>query len=86
MVEFAGQTVGHYTDNKDVVCMLGGGSRQPKLQKLAMSFFLVLRKYKIVLHPVWISRESEIESVNRRIMKDASRLMINWHLNLKNPN
>ena len=31
LIEFAGQTVGHYTDNKAVVFILSGGSRQPKL-------------------------------------------------------
>ena len=60
LTEFAGQTVGHYTDNKAVCFIMGGGSRQPKLQKLAMSIFLALRKHNIVLNPIWISRESEV--------------------------
>ena len=54
------QTVGHYTDNKAVVFILGSGSRQPKLQFMAMDVFLSLRKFRIILHPVWISRDSEI--------------------------
>jgi hypothetical protein len=57
LVEFAGQTVGHYTDNKAVCYIMLGGSRQ---QKLTMYIFLSLRKHNIVLSPVWISRESEI--------------------------
>ena len=41
--EFSGQTVGHYTDNKGCVYILGGWSRQPKLQALALAIFLSLR-------------------------------------------
>ena len=52
LAEFAGQTVGHYTDNNAVCNIMIGGPRQPKLQKLAMSIFLSLRKHNIVLTPV----------------------------------
>ena len=52
LVEFAGQTVGHCTNNKAVCYIMGGGSRQPKLQTLAMSIFLALRKHSIVLNPI----------------------------------
>ena len=40
LVEFAGQTVGHYTDNVAVVYILGSGSTQPKLQALALDVFM----------------------------------------------
>ena len=60
MVEFAGQTVGHYTDNVATVYILGSGSRQPKLQALALDVFMSLRKYNITLCPVWITRDSAI--------------------------
>ena len=60
LVEFKGQTVGHYADNKGVVCILGNGSRQPKLQKMALEIYLALRKFRISLHPVWITRDSDV--------------------------
>ena len=60
LAEFAGQTVGHYTDNKAVCYIIVGGYRQPKLQSLVMSIFLALIKHSIVLTLVWITRESEI--------------------------
>ena len=60
LVEFEGQTVGYYIDNVAVVYILGSGSKQPKLQALAMEVFMSLRKYRITLCPVWISRDSEI--------------------------
>ena len=60
LIEFAGQSIGHYTDNKAVCCIMLGGSRQANFQKLALAIFLSLRKHNIVLTPVWISRESEI--------------------------
>ena len=56
--EFSGQTVGHYTDNKACVFILGGGSRQPKLQSLALAIFLSLRQYGITLVPIWVSTEN----------------------------
>ena len=57
-VDFEGQTVGHYTDNVAVVYILCSGSKQPKLQSLAMEVFMSLTKYRITLCPVWISRDS----------------------------
>ena len=62
LIEFSGQTVGHYTDNKGCVFILGGGSRQLKLQALALAIFLSLRRHGITLIPVWVSRENEIIS------------------------
>jgi hypothetical protein len=59
---YTGQSVTHYTDNKAVVCILGGGSRQPKLQVLALEIFLKLRSFIISLYPIWISRDFEIIS------------------------
>jgi hypothetical protein len=58
--DFEGETVGHYTDNKGCVCILGSGSRQPILQALALAIFLSLRRYNITLIPIWVSREHEI--------------------------
>ena len=60
LVEFEGHAVGHYTDNKALMYILGGGSKQPKLQALAMEVFMSLRKFRITLCPVRISRDSEI--------------------------
>ena len=60
LIEFEGQTVGHYNDNVAVVFILDSGSKQPKLQALAMDVFMSLRKYNITLCPVWISRDSAI--------------------------
>ena len=62
MSEYANLTVGHYSDNKAVSFILAGGSRQPKLQKLALDVFLALRKFNIVLVPIWVSRDNEIIS------------------------
>ena len=62
LVEFANNTVGHYTDNKAVTFILSGGSRNPRLQKLALEVFLALRKFHILLVPIWVSRENEIIS------------------------
>jgi hypothetical protein len=59
---YQNQSVTHYTDNKAVVCILGGGSRNVKLQALALEIFLKLRLFDIVLYPIWISRDSEIIS------------------------
>ena len=58
--DFEGKTVGHYIDNKGCVCILGSGSRQPKLQALALAIFLSLRRHNITLIPIWFSREHEI--------------------------
>jgi hypothetical protein len=78
--EFAGQTVGHYTDNRAVVFIFGGGSSNPKLQSLSLAIFLSLRKYKIILQPVWISRYSEIiqwaDQGSRSFMSDNYSLDI----------
>ena len=60
--EFVGKTVGHYGDNKAVCYILAGGSRNPRLQKLALDIFQSLRKYHILLVPTWISRENDIIS------------------------
>ena len=60
MEEFQGQTVGHYTDSKSVAFILSGGFRNTRLQKLSIDLFLKLRKFKITLIPIWISRDSEI--------------------------
>ena len=49
LVEFAGQTVVHYTANVATVYIIGSGSRQPKLQALALDVFMSLRKYNITL-------------------------------------
>ena len=62
LIEFENRTVGHYTDNKAVTYILSGGSRNPRLQKLALEVFLALRKFHILLVPVWVSRENEIIS------------------------
>jgi hypothetical protein len=78
--EFAGQTVGHYTDNRAVVFIFSGGSSNPKLQSLSLAIFLSLRKYKIILQPVWISRYSEIiqwaDQGSRSFMSDNYSLDI----------
>ena len=58
--EFRGKTVGHYTDSKSTVAILGGGSRNQKLQSLAIDIFLSLVAYNIKLVPVWVTRDSEI--------------------------
>lgn len=58
--EFRGKTVGHYTDSKSTVAILGGGSRNTKLQKLVVEIVLSLVAYNIRLCPVWITRDSEI--------------------------
>ena len=42
------------------MAILGGGSRNTKLQKLAMEIFLSLSDFNIKLLPVWVSRDSEI--------------------------
>ena len=60
--EYANRTIGHYGDNKAVCFILAGGSRQPKLQKLALDIFLALRKFNITLIPIWVSRENELIS------------------------
>ena len=60
--EYANRTIGHYGDNKAVCFILAGGSRQPKLQKLALDIFLALRKFNITLVPIWVSRENELIS------------------------
>ena len=60
--EFSNNTVGHYTDNKAVTFILSGGSRNPGLQKLSLEIFLSLRKFRILLVPIWVSRENEIIS------------------------
>jgi hypothetical protein len=62
LIEFENRTVAHYTDNKSVTYILSGGSRNPRLQKLALEVFLSLRKFHILLVPVWVSREDEIIS------------------------
>ena len=58
LVEYSGKTVGHYTDNKAVTFILSGGSRNSRLQKLALEIFLALRKYRILLVPTWVSRDN----------------------------
>ena len=58
--EFRGCTVGHYTDSKATVAILGGGSRNTKLQKLAIEIFLSLLAFNIKLVPVWVTRDSQI--------------------------
>ena len=70
LIEYANKTVGHYTDNKAVSFILAGGSRQPKLQKLALEVFLALRKFNIVLVPIWVSRDNEIISWADRGSRD----------------
>ena len=60
MIEFAGQTVGQYTDNVAVVYILGSGSKQSTVQALALEVFMSLRKYNITLCPVWVSQDSAI--------------------------
>jgi hypothetical protein len=60
--EYAGKTIGHYGDNKAICFILAGGSRQPNLQTLALDIFLSLRKFNIVLVPIWVSRENELIS------------------------
>ena len=58
--EYRGKTISHYSDSKACVAILGGGSRNTKLQKLAMEIFLSLSDFNIKLLPVWVSRDSEI--------------------------
>ena len=62
MHEYANRTIGHYGDNKAVGFILAGGSRQPKLQKLALDIFLALKKFNITLVPIWVSRENDLIS------------------------
>ena len=52
--------MGHFTDSKAVVFILSGGSRNPRLQDLFVSVFLTLRKFRITLIPVLISKDSDI--------------------------
>ena len=64
--EYTGKTIGHYGDSKAICLNLAGGSRQPKLQKLALDIFLSLRTFNIVLVPIWVSRLNA-----RGIMQEA---------------
>ena len=57
---FRNMSVHHYTDSKAMMYIIGGGSKQPRLQRLLRDAILNLRKFNITIHPLWISRDSEI--------------------------
>ena len=89
MVEFAGKTVGHYTDNVATVYIMGSGSRQPKLQALDLDIFMSLRKFNITLVPVWITRDSAIiqwaDSGSKDFHSDDYQFLFSlWRLDLVN--
>ena len=59
-VKFRNSIITHYTDSKAMVFIIGGGSRNPQLQRMIRKTILNLRSHNIRIDPVWISRESEI--------------------------